>query len=67
MWTARKGLGGGDFIVSRGPNALTMQAPIVSLVEAKKSDIKSGLDQCIAQMLGAQLFNQIEGNEIPII
>ncbi len=44
-----------------------MQAPIVSLVEAKKSDIKSGLGQCIAQMLGAQRCNQIEGNEIATI
>ena len=56
-----------DFILSKGSRSLTMQTPIISLVEAKKSDIKSGLGQCIAQMLGAQKFNQIEGNEIPLI
>ncbi|MEO0541215.1 MAG: hypothetical protein AAFZ80_10170 [Cyanobacteria bacterium P01_A01_bin.105] len=65
---SEKGLKGEcDFIVARGPVALTMQAPIVSLVEAKKSDIKGGLGQCIAQMLGAQRFNQLEGNQIPVI
>lgn len=56
-----------DFILSKGSMSLTMQTPIISLVEAKRSDIKAGLGQCIAQMLGAQKFNQIESNEIPVI
>ena len=56
-----------DFILSKGSISLTMQTPIISLVEAKKSDIKAGLGQCVAQMLGAQKFNQIEDNAIPII
>lgn len=56
-----------DFVLSKGPMALTMQAPIISLVEAKKSDIKGGLGQCIAQMLGAQKFNQLEENEISVV
>lgn len=63
-----KGLRGEcDFILAKGSASLTMQTPIISLVEAKKSDIKAGLGQCIAQMLGAQRFNQIEENEIPVI
>lgn len=63
-----KGLRGEcDFILSQGPMTLVMRSPIISLVEAKKSDIKGGLGQCIAQMLGAQLFNQQEGNNIPIL
>ncbi|MBE9042242.1 hypothetical protein IQ235_15800 [Oscillatoriales cyanobacterium LEGE 11467] len=56
-----------DFILSKGPVSLTMQPPIISLVEAKKSDIKGGLGQCIAQMLGAQRFNELEGSEIAAI
>ena len=56
-----------DFVLSKGPLALTMKAPIISLVEAKKSDIKGGLGQCIAQMLGAQKFNQLEGNKISMV
>ena len=56
-----------DFILSKGTVSLTMQTPIISLVEAKKSDIKRGLGQCVAQMVGAQRFNQLEGNEVPVI
>ena len=56
-----------DFILSKGTVSLTMQTPIISLVEAKKSDIKRGLGQCVAQMVGAQRFNQLEGNEIPVV
>jgi len=54
-----------DFILSKGSISLTIQAPIFSLVEANKSDIKGGLGQCIAQMLGAQRFNELENNSIP--
>ncbi len=39
-----------------------MKAPVVALVEAKKDNIQSGLGQCIAQMIAAQLFNQEKGN-----
>lgn len=63
-----KGLKGEcDFILSKGPVSLTMQAPIISLVEAKKSDIKGGLGQCIAQMLGAERFNVLENTSISAI
>ena len=34
---------------------------------AKKEDIKAGFGQCAAEMLAAQLFNEEEGNQIPII
>jgi hypothetical protein len=63
-----KGLKGEcDFILSKGPISSTIQAPIFAMVEAKKNDIKEGLGQCIAQMIGAQLFNQEEDNEINTI
>lgn len=63
-----KGLKGEcDFIFSKGPISSTIQAPIFSLVEAKKNDIKEGLGQCIAQMVGAQLFNKQEANNIEVI
>jgi hypothetical protein len=39
-------------------------APVVTLVEAKNENIKSGLGQCIAEMIAAQRFNQ--QNETPI-
>jgi hypothetical protein len=46
-----------DFIISIGEQALTIQMPILAIVEAKKADIELGLGQCVAQMLGAQVFN----------
>jgi hypothetical protein len=56
-----------DFILSKGKLAKTIQAPIFALVEAKKQDIDSGLGQCTAQLLGAQLFNQKRQNLIDVI
>ena len=44
-----------------------MRAPVFSLVEAKNDNIELGLGQCVAQMLGAQLFNLKEGHPIPIV
>jgi len=53
-----------DFIFSKGEMVHTIQAPVFTLVEAKKKDIGEGIGQCAAQMIGAQHFNQQEGNEI---
>ena len=46
-----------DFILTLTPPLPVIQAPIISIVEAKKNDIEAGLGQCAAQMLGAQRFN----------
>ncbi len=63
-----KGLNGEcDFILSKGPLSSTIQTPIFSLVEAKKNDVKEGLGQCVAQMLGAGIFNQNEKEVIELI
>jgi len=63
-----KGLNGEcDFILSKGPLSTVIHAPIFSIVEAKKNDIKSGLGQCIAQLAGAKVFNEKEGNAIESI
>ncbi len=56
-----------DFILTKSPPLPMLQSPIVMLVEAKKNDIEKGLGQCMAQMLGARLFNEQEGNNINII
>jgi hypothetical protein len=63
-----KGLNGEcDFILSKGEHTRILQAPILSIVEAKKQDIDIGLGQCAAQMVGASLFNQRKGQVIPEI
>ncbi|WP_367267921.1 hypothetical protein [Okeania sp. SIO2C9] len=56
-----------DFIISCSSLQLLIEAPVVALVEAKNGNIKSGLAQCMAEMVAAQVFNQRENNEIPLI
>lgn len=53
-----------DFIVSKGHLAYTIQTPIIGLVEAKRNDIELGMGQCVAQMVGALLFNELEGHPV---
>lgn len=53
-----------DFLISRSPVQLLIEAPVIAIVEAKDEKIISGLAQCIAEMRAAQLFNEREGNEI---
>lgn len=62
---ATKGLNGEcDFILSKGKKSYTIQAPVFALVEAKQNIIENSLGQCVAQMVGAHLFNQTEGEDI---
>jgi len=53
-----------DFLISYSPKQLEVTVPVVALVEAKNDNIKSGIAQCIAEMIGAQLFNQRKQNQI---
>ena len=50
-----------DFLISRSPEQLEIEVPVVVLVEAKKADINSGIGQCMAEMVAAQQFNQQAG------
>jgi hypothetical protein len=51
-----------DFLVSRSPNQLIIEAPVLIVVEAKRDSIPDGLGQCAAGMVGAQRFNDRRGN-----
>jgi len=63
-----KGLTGRcDFLISYSPKQLEIMAPVIALVEAKNNNIKSGIAQCIAEMLAAQIFNERKQNHIPCI
>ena len=53
-----------DFLISRSPEQVFIEAPAVVIIEAKKGDLKPGLGQCAAEMVAAQIFNQ--QNNIPI-
>ena len=54
-----------DFLVSLSPLQSLLEAPIVTLVEAKKDDLALGRGQCAAEMVAAQRFNAQRGNDIP--
>ena len=56
-----------DFLVSLSPNQFYLEAPVIILVEAKNTDVKLGLGQCVAEMLAAQRFNAERGNDIPCV
>ena len=53
-----------DFLVSRSPESISIQAPVCTIVEAKKEDINGGIAQCIAEMVAAQIFNERKGAAI---
>ena len=62
---AEVGLGGMcDYLFSLSPLQLIVQAPVVTVVEAKNDNIKSGLGQCVAEMLAAQRFKAGRGLEL---
>jgi hypothetical protein len=56
-----------DFVLSMSPEQLVIEAPVVSVVEAKKEDITGGIGQCLAEMVAARIFNQQNDNAIPVI
>jgi hypothetical protein len=56
-----------DYLISLSKQQLMISAPVIAIVEAKNEDIKSGLGQCIAEMIAAQLFNELENNDIKTI
>ncbi len=65
---AARGLNGTcDFILSKSSEQLFLRSPVVTAVEAKNENLKSGFGQCLATAIAAQLFNQQEGNTIPNI
>jgi hypothetical protein len=65
---ASRGLNGTcDFLLSRSPEQLIVEAPVVAVVEAKNDNIKSGIGQCIAIMIAFTLFNQQKGQDVPVV
>jgi hypothetical protein len=63
-----KGLNGFcDFIISKSPEQLYLDTPVLALVEAKNEKIVSGLGQCVAEMIAAKIYNEREGNVVSSI
>ncbi|MDM8569201.1 hypothetical protein QUF50_06790 [Thiotrichales bacterium HSG1] len=51
-----------DFLISLSPEQLFLKAPILAIVEAKNENIMSGIGQCLAEMIAANIYNEQEGN-----
>ncbi|MBP0017860.1 MAG: hypothetical protein J7647_09915 [Cyanobacteria bacterium SBLK] len=47
-----------DFILSKSKEQLFIEAPVLTIIEAKNEDIIGGLGQCAAAMIAAQTFNE---------
>ena len=56
-----------DFLVSLSSSQFHLEAPVITLVEAKRDNLTAGLGQCVAEMIAAQRFNTERGNDIPCI
>ena len=62
---SEKGLQGCcDFILSRSLEQIDVVAPVITIAEAKNESIPSGLGQCMAEMVAAQIFNDREGQNV---
>jgi len=60
-----KGLNGFcDFIISLSQQQLILNHPVITIVEAKNENIISGLGQCIAEMVAADIFNHQESDNL---
>lgn len=56
-----------DFLISRSSAFLTVDAPVVAIVEAKKEDLNTGVAQCLASMVAARLFNEHKKKPTPTV
>ena len=56
-----------DFFFAKHPRKSVMQAPVVTLVEAKDEDFEYGQAQCTAQMYASIRYNEMEGKPFPFV
>jgi hypothetical protein len=56
-----------DFILAATPPVPALRSPLVPIVEAKRNEVESGVWQCVAQMVGARLFNERTGRPLPAV
>lgn len=56
-----------DFLISRSPEQLFIEAPALIVVEAKREDLNAGLGQCIAEAIAIQKFNEQNQKQVPVI
>lgn len=47
-----------DFILSKSPDQISLEFPVICIVEAKNENIKSGYAQCVAEMIASEIYNK---------
>jgi hypothetical protein len=56
-----------DFLLTRSTSEVSIEAPVIIIIQAKKGELNAGWGQCAAEMIAAQKFNQANQQEIPTI
>jgi hypothetical protein len=56
-----------DFLLARSEPVPRLRAPLLTVVEAKKNDIESGLGACVAHMVASRLYNERAGQSLPAV
>lgn len=56
-----------DYLLSASNIQYSLVAPVLAVVEAKNENLNSGMGQCMAEMVAAQIFNQKEGTPRQVI
>ena len=46
-----------DWLLARSQEQISIEAPVLAVVEAKNENLRQGVPQCIAEMVAAQMFN----------
>lgn len=65
---ASKGLVGFcDWLLARSPEQLTVEAPVVAIVEARNENIRAGIAQCLAELVAARTFNASRGHPMSVV
>ena len=56
-----------DFLISRSSQQFFLTRPIIAVVEAKNENLSTGYGQCVAEMLGARIFNERAKLDEPVM
>lgn len=65
---ASRGLNGVcDFVLTKSPHQHVLSAPLLTIIEAKNDNLRTGLGQCIAAMYAAQLLNQAAASPVEVV
>ncbi|MEN8217159.1 MAG: hypothetical protein ABFS56_12485 [Pseudomonadota bacterium] len=64
----KKGLNGFcDFILSKSPDQVFLEFPVICIVEAKNENLKSGYAQCAAEMIASEIYNNKHSHPVKYI